>query len=301
MNRHAGELRQKSKRAKKPQTFEEKIVSWIKTILSAIIIVMFINGALVANFVVPTGSMENTVLPGDFLVVNRFIYGPSTPQIIPFLNQPLPFVKLPPLKKVKRGDVIVFIFPGYRDQVEPEEFQYYLKRCVAVGGDTILIRNKQLYINGKAVPLPPHGKIDPRLPPPPGDEFRTFPPGMGFTRDNYGPLVVPKAGDTIYISPANIRQWKVFIQREGHSVAVRDATVLIDGKPTTYYVVERDYCFAMGDNRDQSLDSRYWGFVPIDNIVGEPVFIYWSWNTNLPGLFQKLSTIRWDRIGTIIE
>ncbi len=300
MNRQPG-IKKKAKQEKKPQTFEEKLVSWIKTIVSAIIIVMFINGALVANFVVPTGSMENTVLPGDFLVVNRFIYGPSTPQIIPFLNTPLPFIKLPPLKQVKRGDVIVFIFPGYRDQVEPDEFQYYLKRCVALGGDTILIRNKKLYINGKFVPLPPHGKIDPRLPAPPGDEFRTFPPGMGFTRDNYGPLVVPKAGDTIRISVQNIRQWNIFIQREGHSVAVQNGTVLIDGKPADFYVVERDYCFAMGDNRDQSLDSRYWGFVPIDNIVGEPVFVYWSWDTNLPSIFQKFSTIRWHRIGTIIE
>lgn len=299
MNKHAEKRRFTSKQS--VQQTENKLISWGKTIISAIIIVMFINGALVANFVVPTGSMENTVLPGDFLVVNRFIYGPSTPQIIPFLNIPIPYVKLPPLKELHRGDVIVFIFPGYRDEVKSREFQYYLKRCVAIGGDTVLIRNKQLYINGKLQPLPPHGKIDPSLPPPPGDEYRTFPPGMGFTRDNYGPLVVPKKGDTIHLSAANLRQWNIFIQREGHSVALRGNTIYIDGQPANFYVVERDYCFALGDNRDQSLDSRYWGFVPVENIVGEPIFVYWSWDTNLPNFIEKFRTIRWHRLGTLIQ
>ncbi|MFN3269653.1 MAG: S26 family signal peptidase, partial [Candidatus Kapaibacteriota bacterium] len=90
------ERRRKAKeKKKKPQTFGETLLSWVKTIVGALIIVMFINGFLVASFVVPTGSMENTVMTGDFLFVNKFIYGPTTPQIIPFFNIPLPYIKFP--------------------------------------------------------------------------------------------------------------------------------------------------------------------------------------------------------------
>ena len=81
-------VRKNSKKPKKPETFGESVVSWIKTILGAIVVVMIINGAAIASFVVPTGSMENTVMAGDFLFVNKFIYGPTTPQIVPFLNIP---------------------------------------------------------------------------------------------------------------------------------------------------------------------------------------------------------------------
>src|SRR5690606_8133174 len=101
----------------------------------------------------------------------------------------------------------------------------------------------------------------------------------------------------------NLRQWDTFIRREGHEVSVDRNSVLVDGKPVKEYIVERDYCFAMGDNRDNSEDSRSWGFVPYDNVVGTPIVVYWSWDTNQPisNIIAKLATTRFGRIGTFIN
>lgn len=299
----SGGLLKKSKQPKKqPETPKEHIISWAKTIIGAILVVMVINGLLVASFVVPTGSMENTVMTGDFVFVNRLIFAPSTPQVIPFINQPLPFLRLPGWRSPKQGDVIVFIFPGMRDEVESTEFQYYLKRCVAVAGDTLNVINTRVYVNGKEFMLPPHGKFE-NIPVNPGDQYQTFPVGRGFSRDNYGPIRIPKKGDVIKLTPENRLEWDMFIRREGHSVGVEGSQIMVDGKAVSSYTVERDYCFGMGDNRNNSLDSRYWGFVPTENIIGTPMVVYWSWDTGLGAgdFFKKLGTIRWSRLGTLIR
>ncbi len=297
----AARQRRKAQR-RRPKTAAEAVWAWIRSLLGALGVVMVINGLAVASFVVPTGSMEGTVRAGDFLFVNRVVFGPSTPQIIPFLNIALPYVRLPGLRQPQRGDVIVFIFPGYRDEIEPREFQYYLKRCVAVAGDTVEIRQKRLFVNGVEQPLPPHALLS-TLPPPPGDQYRTFPRGRGYTRDNYGPLRVPKRGDTLWLNLQNILEWDIFIRREGHTVAVRDGQILLDGKPARFYVVKRDYCFGLGDNRDNSEDSRYWGFIPMENVVGKPMVVYWSWDPLIPvsSFLQKVLSIRWERIGTRVR
>lgn len=293
----------KAKKAsrKKPETFSEIAISWIKTILGAIIVVMIINGLAIASFVVPTGSMENTVMTGDFLFVNKFVYGPSTPQVVPFFNIPLPFYKFPGVKKPQVGDVIVFIYPGNRDEVEASEFQYFLKRCVATAGDTLQIINKKIFVNNKEIALPEHAKF--LRPIMNDDSMRTFPFGRGFTGDNYGPLRIPKKGDIIKLNNKNYYEWLVFIQREGHEVSRYGQSIYIDGKIVTQYKVERDYCFGMGDNRDNSDDSRYWGFIPYDNVVGTPIIVYWSWDTNLPlsKFFDKIASVRWSRIFTLID
>ena len=130
------------------QTFQGHVISWAKTIATSLLIVMVVNGLLIASFVVPTGSMENEVMAGDFLFVNKFIYGGSSPQTIPFVDIPLPYFRLPGFRDPEKEDVIVFIFPGMRDQVEPTEFQYYLKRCVATQGDTLQIVTGKVYVNG---------------------------------------------------------------------------------------------------------------------------------------------------------
>ena len=285
-----------------PQTFGEIALSWTRTIVGAFLMVMILNGVLVASFVVPTCSMEGTVMTGDFLFVNKFIYGPSTPQMIPIFNIPLPYYRFPGVRKPEKGDVIVFIFPGNRDEAKPQEFQYYLKRCVATAGDTLSIRNKQIFINGAAQPLPPDGRLSNFIASPESDDrYHTFPIGAGFTRDNYGPIRIPKQGDVITLTPMNLAQWETFIRREGHEITTNDGKILIDGKETTQYTVKRDYCFGMGDNRDNSLDSRYWGFVPVDDVVGTPLVVYWSWETNLPSIVEKFATIRFNRFGKLIQ
>jgi len=291
-----------NEKKKKPQTFGAVLWSWTKTLVGAIIVVMFINGLLIASFVVPTGSMENTVMTGDFLFVNKFIYGPSTPQVIPFLNVPLPFFRFPGIARPEKNDVIVFIYPGGLNELEPAEFQYYLKRCVAVGGDTIRIIDKKLYVNGIPFPDPPNINMAPG--PDLADTNTTFPAHIQeWTMNNYGPLVVPKTGDTIRLDHNSLFGWYIFIAREGHSVKEQDGKIYIDGKESTYYIVQRDYVFGMGDHRNNSEDSRAWGFIPEENVVGTPIMVYWSWNPEiaLSDFFKKIGSIRWSRIGTLID
>lgn len=260
-----------------PQSKKEKIIAQIKEFVIVFGGFILLNNFVIASFLVPTGSMENEVMTGDFLMVNKFIYGASTPRNIMFTNIRLPWTTLPEFKDVKRGDVIVFEFPGMRDEVKPSEFTFYLKRCIAISGDTLLIRNRVVYVNGQPSPLPKNMKFN-FAPKPPGyvDE-RIFPPGAPFNEDNYGPIVIPKKGMVMTITPDNFHMWETFIKRDGHSPELTgNGKVLIDGKETNRYVVDKDYLWGMGDNRDNSLDSRFWGFVPRENVVGTPMFVYFS-------------------------
>jgi signal peptidase I len=298
-----------------PLTFLGQIWSWIKTFVWALSVVTIVNGLILASFVVPTGSMESTVMTGEFLFVNKLKYGPSTPQIIPFFNIPLPYYKLPPLWAPKIGDVIVFVFPGNRDQAEPDNFEYYLKRCVATAGDTLQVKGGRVFVNGKELGLPEHAQFY-NMPPEARaqkaieDAPRTFPKGRNYSADDWGPIRIPKEGDVIQLTQANIGEWATFIRREGHDVD--EIGLRIDGKAVSSYTVERDYVFGMGDNRDNSLDSRFWGFIPEHDVVGTPMFVYWSWETKEQvviggriierdlSIGQKLARIRWSRLGSII-
>lgn len=284
-------------------TAKEKMKSTWKEIAVLGSIFLVLNNFVIASFLVPTGSMENEVMTGDFLMVNKFIYGASTPRNIMFTNIRLPWVMLPGFKDVKRGDVIVFEFPGYRDEVHPPEFTYYLKRCMALAGDTLEIRNRVVYVNGQPAPLPKNMKFNfNRIQPPGYADERIFPPGAPYNEDNYGPIVIPKKGMVMNISSDNFHQWETFIKRDGHTpVLLSDGTVLIDGKATNQYVVEKDYLFGMGDNRDNSLDSRFWGFIPRENIVGTPMFVYFSVTSTeeyITKLAMKGETMRMEWIYT---
>lgn len=296
------------KQEKKPVTASEKVTSFLKTLVWALCVVTIINGALMASFVVPTGSMENTVLAGDFLFVNKFKYGPSTPQIIPFFDIPLPYYKLPGFWEPEKGDIIVFVYPGNKDEMESEQFTYYLKRCVGTAGDSLEVRNNVVYTNGVKEDFPETGN---RL----EANYTTaaFPDGR-WTHSEYGPIYIPGEGDTLELNGDNYSQYEMLIRREGHTIARSGNSFVIDGQQTNRYVVERDYCWGMGDNRDNSADSRFFGYVPVENVVGSPMMIYWSWlpdedhdnpvydhnsgqmryKRNTFG--DKISNIRWERI-----
>jgi signal peptidase I len=248
--------------------------------------------------------MENEVMTGDLLFVNKFIFGGTTPRNIPFTNVRLPWFRIPGFRDVHRNDVIVFVFPGYRDEVKTDEFTFYLKRCVGLPGDTIRVINRALYVNGSPAPIPRNLKFsDPGRVPTTGPEERIFPPGSPWNEDNYGPLVVPAKGMKIALDAESYPRWEVFIKREGHSIRLEGDRVLLDGQPATEYVVEQDYLFGMGDHRDNSLDSRYWGFIPKVDLVGTPLIVYWSWDTNISlfDIFSRLGSIRFGRIGTLIR
>lgn len=293
------------KKTSAPVSLKQKAKDFFREIGIVIVGFLLLNNFVIASFMVPTGSMENEVLTGDFLMVNKFIYGGCSPRNIPFTDVRLPWFRLPAFRSVHRGDVIVFVFPGMRDEVKSPTFTYYLKRCMALPGDTLQIINRVVYVNGTQAPIPRNMKFNSmRILPPGYADDRIFPPGAPFNEDNYGPIVIPKKGMTITLTPKNFQRWNIFIQREGHKPALEaNGTILIDGKPTTTYTVERNYLFGMGDNRDNSLDSRYWGFIPEENVVGTPMFVYWSWDEDTPiyNIFAKLASVRLNRIGKLIE
>jgi signal peptidase I len=265
---------------------------------------LLLNSFVLASFEVPTGSMENEIMTGDFLLVNKFIFGGTTPKTIPFTSTRLPSFKLPALWDVERGDIIVFIFPGMRDEALANDFAYYLKRCIAVSGDTLEIRNRIVTVNGKPFPNPRNLKFNSSMIRPLGmPDPRIFPRGMQWNEDNYGPIVIPKKGDVVALSPEVYSRWETFIRREGHTAELVNGVVRVDGKEAPTYTVGRDYVFGMGDNRDNRLDSRFWGFIPKESVIGTPLIVYWSWNPDVPifSIGDKLSTVRWTRFGTLVR
>ncbi len=185
-----------------------------EAIVIAVLLTLVIRTFVLQAFRIPTGSMEDTLLVGDFLFVNKFIYGAR----VPFTD-----IRLPALRDPQRGDIMVFKYPKDTDRD-------FIKRLVGVPGDTVEIRDKVVYINGEPLPDEHVKHTNPRIRPATYRNPNIYPPGAG-NRDNYGPVVVPP----------------------GHY-------------------------FMMGDNRDNSDDSRFWGFLDRDLIKGKAVFIYWSWN-----------------------
>ena len=278
--------------------------AWLKEMGIVFGAFLILNSFVLASFEVPTGSMENEIMTGDFLLVNKFIFGGTTPRTIPFTNTKIPSFKLPALWNVERGDIIVFVFPGMRDEVEPSEFAYYLKRCVAVAGDTLRVVDRVVYVNGQPAPIPRNVKFNSSITKPPDyADPRIFPKRSPFNEDNYGPIVIPKAGEVVALNPGNFERWDTFIKREGHSAEMQNGKILIDGKAAESYTVSRNYVFGMGDNRDNSLDSRFWGFIPVESVVGTPLIVYWSWDPdiNLFDIGRKLSTVRFNRFGTLVN
>ncbi|MEA2013719.1 MAG: signal peptidase I [Thermodesulfobacteriota bacterium] len=191
-----------------------------EAIIIAILIALFIRTFVVQAFKIPSGSMKPTLLIGDHLLVNKFIYGVK----IPFVRK-----TVIPFKSPEREDIVVFIYPMDRSKD-------FIKRVVGVAGDTIEIQNKKIYLNGTPC-NDGHGLYTDSV---------LFPASVQ-PRDNFGPVTVPA----------------------GH-------------------------IFVMGDNRDQSYDSRFWGFVDLKDVLGKAFIIYWSWN-------KPDKDVRWGRMGLILN
>ncbi len=283
----------------------EPVKDFFKDAAFVLVAFLFLNSFVLASFEVPTGSMENEIMAGDFLFVNKFLYGGSTPRTIPFTNIRLPWFRVPAFRGVEHSDVIVFEFPGQREEVQSPEFMFYLKRAIGLPGDTVQIINRVVYVNGRPAPRPRNMKFNNYSIMPPGvADPRIFPKGATYNEDNWGPEVVPKKGEVIALTRESLPRWETFIKREGHALEVnQQGEILVDGRATREYYVEHDYLLGMGDNRDNSLDCRFWGYVPTENVVGTPMIVYWSWDPDIPllNLPSKLASIRFGRIGTIIH
>jgi signal peptidase I len=192
----------------------------VEAILIAVLIALFIRTFVVQAFKIPSGSMKQTLLIGDHILVNKFIYGVK----IPYLD-----TVILPVKDPQHGDIVVFRYP-----VDPKKD--FIKRVIGVGGDVVEIRDKAVFINGKRV-AHDYGFYT---------DTRNLPANLR-PRDNLGPITVPK-----------------------------------------------DALFVMGDNRDESYDSRFWGFVPLADVSGKAFIIYWSWDSEDFG-------VRWGRLGRILH
>ncbi|HAX48211.1 MAG TPA: signal peptidase I, partial [Bacteroidetes bacterium] len=172
-----------------------KLKEYFDALLFAGLVAIILKIIFVEAYRIPTGSMENTLLVGDFLLVNKFIYGATTPRNIPFTQTRIPFFRLPALKEPDRGDVVVFDYPGNTNELVSAEVTNYIKRLIGKPGDTIQIVNKKLFVNSMEVPDPPDAKFNKNITS--STLLDIFPRGKPWNDDNYGPVVVPKKDDVI--------------------------------------------------------------------------------------------------------
>lgn len=201
---------------------------YFEAIVIAVLLALFIRTFVVQAFKIPSGSMLPTLQIGDHLLVSKFLYGVK----VPFTGS-----LLVSFKKIGRGDVVVFRFPKDRS-VD------YIKRVIGTPGDTVEIRDKKVFVNGKPI-VDSHAHI----------ASAKILDAKSSPRDNKGPILVPE-----------------------------------------------DRIFVMGDNRDNSYDSRFWGFVDQKDVLGKAFILYWSWDIKEPLFsFQRLSSIRWGRLANLIE
>lgn len=282
-----------------------KFLIFLKNLFFAFIAAMLIKTFLIETSRVPTPSMEKTILVGDFLFVNKIVYGISTPRTIPFTNVRLPYYQLPSFSEPEKNDIVVFEYPGERDELLPDIVDNYVKRCIGEPGDTIQVVNRVVYVNGEEFDIPEQIQYQRSVSYPAGmGRSDMFPKGSNWNPDNYGPLYVPKRGDTVWVTPKNIEEWRTIIDREfgERVVTVSGDKIKIKGEFADYYVLQDDYYFMMGDNRDASYDSRFWGFVPRRNIMGQSLMIYWSWDPSIPmsDFFRLIGSVRWDRIAKLV-
>ncbi|MFO7444742.1 MAG: signal peptidase I [Ignavibacteriaceae bacterium] len=278
---------------------------FLRTIIIALAAAILIKSFFFEAYRIPSGSMEDTLLAGDFILVNKSSYNFSTPETLPLTDVEIPFINILSFGSPELNDVIVFKFPGLRDELFPSSDVSYIKRVMGLPGDTIWIINKEVFVNGRKIILPLTGKTDTLdIRSQNTYEKRIYPEDKPWNRDNYGPLIIPQKGMTVDISHKNFNEIKNVIDREyGRRVLSEEGTVItLEGKPVRSYTFQKNYYFVLGDNRDDSMDSRYWGFVPEDKIAGKAILIYWSWDPFKQADFTELfNSIRFNRVFKIIN
>jgi len=244
-----------------------------------------------------TGSMDSTVVAGETMLIEKISFGISTQNLPPILCDALPYKRFLTVRLPAHGETVVFRHTGERDLGSSPPTQLFMKRCVATSGDTVQLRGGTLYVNGIATQLPRTASQIPfsetrRAEREEQEQYRTFPVGRAYTSADWGPMRVPKHGDTLWLDANGFHEWTTFVQREGHDVNIDACTV--DDVPAAAYVVERDYMFALGDNRSNSVDSRFIGFVPTNDVIGTPLII-------LKAVDPETGSFIWNRVGTIIH
>lgn len=365
----------------KPAQKKGFVREWVDAIVFAVIAATIIRLFLIEAYTIPTSSMEKSLLIGDFLFVSKVSYGPripNTPLAFPFAHHTmpgtrdtksylewikLPYMRLPGFTSIKNNDVVVFNYPmeGFRPVDKREN---YIKRCVAIPGDVLEVRQRDLYINGELAEKPVDMQysydvhtdgtgfnklilrkyditeggrvsnqgdftltmtdeakqhiselnnvqsVEPEIAPKGTYAEYIFPnsdPELKSTEskkffwnvDNFGPITIPKKDVTVELTTDNLPIYERLISfYEGNDLKIEEGRIYINGIESSSYTFKMDYYFMMGDNRHNSADSRFWGFVPEDHIVGKAVFIWLSVDKDATKLFEK---IRWGRIFNLID
>ena len=412
-----------------------KFGQFIGSTVYAVVIATVVHAYFMQPYIIPTGSLEKSLLVGDFLLVSKFHYGARAPQTVvsfpmvhdtiplvktrSYLKKPqLPYMRLPGLQQIKRNDIVVFSWPAdtvrqfFKKEagvVKPiDKKSNYVKRCVAIPGDTLTIENGIIHINGEESIMPDRAKpifgykaynakgisarrlinagyddltrkflitnisqpildaLRPHLlmianPDPNNYQVLTGSKGLplnivqqhriqakelletqknlfltpkeaeelpnaltldslkrninttrtyndayfpnnvryNWNEDQFGPLVMPEKGVTVQLNPKNVALYKKIISDyELNNLELSGDDIKINGFTADTYTFKQDYYWMMGDNRHRSEDSRFWGFVPEDHIVGKPVFIWMSIDGFMDGL--RNWKIRWDRVFTTV-
>ena len=356
----------KHKERKRTNKTYRKTSEWVEAILFATVVATLIRIFVFEMYVIPTPSMEKSMLVGDYLCVSKTAYGPripNTPISMPLVHNTMPFSqtkksfvewikwpyhRLKGFGNVKRNDPVVFNFPegdtvslaypsdSYYNALRQYQRRYgdrrgrqmlmdegivvrpvdkrenYVKRAVGLPGDTIFIEHSEMWINGQpqadipgkqynytvvtnGTPVNPDVFEDMGVA---KDDIHYDAANYAYvelplTAENFGPLWIPSKGSTVDLTVENLPLYRRIIETyEGNKLEIKDGRIYINGTPADKYTFAMDYYFMMGDNRHNSLDSRYWGFVPEDHIVGKPSFVWMSLDKDK----SFPANIRWNRI-----
>lgn len=281
--------------------FSKKLGKFFKILFLVAVVALIIKAFAIDAFRIPSTSMENTLQPGDFIFANKFAYNIATPREIPIVDLPISQHKFYEVGKPEINDIVIFEFPKDFESDPLRGGSKYVKRIVARPHDTLKITDGVIYINGISLILPETFKAPKFLNEKDSIQNETiYPPGAEWNRISYGPIIIPSKGDTIKITPENFEKWQsVIVMDHGERSLLSEGTlVTLDGKAIFEYVLTQDHYFVIGDNFEASMDSRHFGFITDNMIVGKAMFIYWSYNSEkvAPGPLGFLSAIRADRI-----
>ncbi|MDR2424306.1 MAG: signal peptidase I [Prevotellaceae bacterium] len=290
---------EEDKKNKKKWRWLKEVIFWIVFLIVSILLAIAMRIFLLASFVIPSYSMAPTLMPGDFVMVNKAIPGGRIPiksWSDFWYGRDRTLKRVKGWRAIRRNDVVVFNFPYpySSDKIETNLDLFYAKRCVAVPGDTFYIDNGIFRVRNCPDTLGyyPHqqavSQIQSQQDARPGT-WNCFPFDTVHYRwniKNFGPLYIPKINDTLAIDSANVKLYKNLIEYETNlSIKVENGRVILDKDTVTHYIFRKNYYFMTGDHAIDSRDSRYWGLLPEDHITGK-AFIIWKSENRDTGKWQ---------------